>query len=392
MTAPKDTDDVLAALKLGWAVAEIRGRYRLDAPDPSRDAMPPTSGTALPLRSERSAEDQRREAKKLLTGVLATLTQQLKTLDTDPDNASKPFSTVIASEAAVLDAIPDKTSSDAQTAWDNFGRLLHRFDAHVQDALMAVSDQQACGYLLGRGLAETYWALDPSPKLMPPAGQKPTDARSWAFLLGEPRCKELTRLLGRLLAYFNSYTTPAISGSLVVWQKVVTTPGWWEQTTARDELYQQMRRWYGLLLVGQDPTTLVKPFALLRNLRTTWNAIRLFLPQLLFGALSIAALFGLVAAAGTPLGKTFGVVVGAVGVSLTSLVAKAKSSAQALTTRIREDAYADLVTVAITVVPPRTDRDKRGVRGAIRRSMYSPTRRSVTAALRDRTLTTPVNV
>ena len=36
-----------------------------------------------------------------------------------------------------------------------------QFDAHVQDRLAALSESQAIGYQLGRGLADTYWALNP---------------------------------------------------------------------------------------------------------------------------------------------------------------------------------------------------------------------------------------
>lgn len=55
--------------------------------------------------------------------------------------------------------------------------LIWQFDAHVQDRLTAISETQAIGYLLGRGLAETYWALDPD---------QLHGSASWDFLLGGP--------------------------------------------------------------------------------------------------------------------------------------------------------------------------------------------------------------
>jgi hypothetical protein len=391
MPTPSDADAVLTALRLGWALAELRGRYRLDAPDPSKDAIPENPAAALPLRRERDATDQRAETAAILNAVLTKLTRAHKALNTDPSDGKAVFSTEIESATAKLDGIADKKGDAAQSAWTDFAQLLLRFDGHVQNVLTSEAEQQSCAYLLGRGLAESYWALDPAAE-MPESPEDPvTDATSWAFLLGEARRDELSRLLGRLAPYFNRYTAPAISGSLVVWHRVVTTDDWRKQKGASDDLYLQVRRWYGLLLIGQDPTTLIKPFAMLRNLRGAWNAIRLFLPQLLFGALSIAALFGVVWAANTTLGKSIGVAVGALGLSLTTLAAKAKSSAQALTARLKDDAYTDLVAIAITVVPPRSEVDEKGRRRQlIPKSVASPTRRAVSSALRDRRLTTAV--
>jgi hypothetical protein len=390
MAAPADAAVVLSSLRLGWCVAEVRGRYRLDAPTVDDGSLPSSPNDALPLRSERSASDLRTEAGGVLAAVLATLTKEHPTLDTVPGAAPTLFSTEIEAAAVALDDAAG--TGAAQKAWDDFAALLHRFDEHVQDTLTAASEQQACAYLLGRGLAESFWALNPNAAMPQPLDGDPTDATSWAFLLGRPRRDELTRLLGRLAPYFNRYTAPAISGSLAVWHKVVTTDKWWAQATAPNDLYEQMRRWYELLLVDQDPTTLIKPFGMLRNLRSAWNAVRLFLPQLLGAAASIVVLLGFVWASGTALANTIGVAVGVVGLSLTSLTAKAKSSAQALTTRLREDAYTDLVSIAITVVPPRTDADQEDHRRhAVPKAIISPTRRSVSAALRDRRLTTAVS-
>ena len=99
----------------------------------------------------------------------------------------------------------------AQEAWKDLAKLLWRFDAHIQDVLAAVADTQAVGYQLGRGLAETYWALDPA---------QDDGSTGWSFLLGEERCAELGRLIGRLGAYMGSYTAPAVAGTIVIWRSV----------------------------------------------------------------------------------------------------------------------------------------------------------------------------
>jgi hypothetical protein len=375
MGAPPDADDVLAAVRLGWTVAEVRGRCQaVDGPGSATEGPP---GRALPLRCEQDADGRRAEAIAALKATFATVAQKVPALDQHPGDDAHPYSALIAGAATAIDA-PPPDSDDAKAVRQALAALLQNFDAHAQIALEAASDRQACGYLLGRGLAEAFWAL--------------TDDASGKRLLGEARCKELSRLLGRLSAYFNAYTAPSIEGSLVVWQQVAATPDWWAEDTGHAELYQQTRRWYELLVIGQDPTTLVKPFALLRSLRTSLNAIRMFLPQLVLGAVSILVLFGLVAAANTPLGKTFGVVVGGLGITFSSIVARAKSTAQGLTTRLKEDAYADLVAVAITIVPPRAPRDRPDNNPVVPKSLYSPTRRAVSAALQNRKLTTPVMV
>jgi hypothetical protein len=380
MALPDDADKVLAAARLGWYVAEVRGRNRPDPPPAVEGHMPDRSGHALPLRSERTAPELRITAHDALTALAQDLT-----VDADPENGGASFGTTLAASSKDLSVKRAKHDPTASAAWDSFADLVYRFDAHIHDALTAASDRQACAYQLGRGLAETYWALDASAPVDPPG------ATTWSFLLGTGRCDELSRLLGRMAPYLNVYTPPAISGSLVVWNNVVRTDGWRNQPSAVDDLYAQTRRWYELILLGQDPTTLIKPFALIRNFRATLKAARLFWPQLLGGAVGVGALawFAWLAAVGggSSTGKAVLAVLGTVGVSLTTLQAKLKSSAQALVARLRADTYTDLVAIAITIVPARTDAERTsGPR------VTSSTHRAVTSALRSRKLTTPVNV
>ena len=58
----------------------------------------------------------------------------------------------------------------------------------------------------------------------------------------------------------SDYTAPAISGSIEVWRQVASQRAWRrDDQVANDALYRQTRRWYELIVVGQDPTTLIKP-------------------------------------------------------------------------------------------------------------------------------------
>lgn len=50
MTLPADADQVAKALRLGWYVAEVRGRNRPDPPKLEATTRPSRMGDALPLR------------------------------------------------------------------------------------------------------------------------------------------------------------------------------------------------------------------------------------------------------------------------------------------------------------------------------------------------------
>lgn len=158
----------------------------------------------------------------------------------------------------------DEAKRAVSTGWESLANLLWKFDAHIQDELTAQSVTEAGAYQLGRGLAEVYWALDP---------RKVDGSTGWECLLGNDRCNELSRLVGRLETYLPEYTASAVAGSIEVWRKVAPNPAWRGTIgQASKELYLQIRRWYELVIVGQDPTTLVKPGQVMRNFRTIGRA------------------------------------------------------------------------------------------------------------------------
>jgi hypothetical protein len=64
------------------------------------------------------------------------------------------------------------------------------------------------------------------------------------------------------------YTPPAVAGTLEVWKRLAARiqpreqasgpshePEWWREYV--DALYLQVQRWYDLVALGQDPTTLI---------------------------------------------------------------------------------------------------------------------------------------
>jgi hypothetical protein len=253
----------------------------------------------------------------------------------------------------------------AGRSWADLAELIWQFDARAQDRLTAISESQAIGYQLGRGLADTYWALDPG---------QPGGSASWSFLLGERRCDELSRQTGRLAAYMAEYTAPAIAGSLEVWKEVVRSPDWLGDPYRADlALYSQIRRWFELIILEQDPTTLVGPAAVMKNYHTLGRALKLFWPELVATIVGVAFLVTLlflfnVGAAGWA--KTLSAILAVVGFSLAGLTGTLKNSAQALLKRLRQDAYTDLVAQAVLIAPPAPS--KSAVQDAIRRRRLTP--------------------
>jgi hypothetical protein len=276
MTVPDEADRVLTALRLGWSIAEVRGRNRPDAQPGAGAGLPGPPCRALPLHVEQTPTELRIEAQ----AVLAAMARQLgvdsggahqagypQAIDAlaealararegappvvavaaadgaapggapapaggaaadgvAPAGAPAPDGAAVPDVAAVLDvAAPVAVAAHAPAAgdpaaqWAALQELIFKFDAHIQDALALGPDTVACGYQLGRALAEPYWALDP-------ALDTDNSPAAWQFLLGSSRCSEIARLAGRLGAYLNPYTAAAVAGSVQIWKHVAADKAW----------------------------------------------------------------------------------------------------------------------------------------------------------------------
>jgi hypothetical protein len=464
VTAPDDAKQVMSALRLGWYLAEVRGRNRPGGPPGSSARMPDHNDDALPLRNERSPTELRIEAQSVIAALAKVLLvdeagdgvsfgaaiddqakllahvrapkaaralqqgidmlakapasqvvkllqqaiadqqdvvdkrqkavagaqQALASAQQQQANAQQQAAAKSAAEATVKleqatadgeqtglvmlqDAITAlqrppagqaglaalqtglRTITEAaQEAWKDLAKLLWRFDAHIQDVLAASAERQAVGYQLGRGLAETYWALDPAQE---------DGSTGWSFLLGQERCDELGRLAGRLGAYMGPYTAPAVAGTIVIWRSVAENKdqqwrgvGQAAQEAAQQALYRQTRRWYELIVLAQDPTTLIEPYKLVFQYRTVLRALGVFWPQLvatIVGLVFLGFLLFLLSSNSTSTWKqSLSGILAAVGLSFAGLTGTLKSSALAMLTRLRQDAYTDLVTLAVQNTPP----------------------------------------
>jgi hypothetical protein len=338
---PHDLSQVFDALRFGWYMAEVRG---LNEQPP---AKPPDRGHALLLRAERTA-DSRIAAQ----AVLATLAASLQ-VDLRADGTS--YSGDVDREANRLAEARKSGAPDTGPRVDSLEGLIYDFDAHVQDTMTARSETQATAYQLGRGLAEAYWALDPD------ATCDPAKPGCWEFLLGEDRCDELTRLAGMLSPYFSPYCIPAVAGTVRMWQSVASDGNW--RKAARAHLYRQIQRWFDLLVLGQDPTTLIRPYARITTWRMFLQLLRALWFQAVMAAVSLAVPIAVITIIGYGSGDVFFQALlgaaGAVGLAVAAAMAILKNKAQDLLNRLRHDAYTDLIVAAVAEVP-----DKPGARRA----------------------------
>jgi hypothetical protein len=363
MSAPEDSAEVHGALRLGWYVAEVRGRNRPGGPQPPGDELPNRQDNVLPLRIERTATELRIEAQAILHKLAGDLGVDTVTVN----NQQQSRTDIIDEQARTLS---EAGAQAAATAWDALGASIYDLDAHAQDTLASQSDVRAAAYQLGRGLAEVYWALDPT------AACDPLTPDCWLFLLGEHRCGELARLIGRLSAYFNPYCPPAIAGTVRLWQSVASDQQW--RQGGHNDLYQQLRRWYELLILGQDPSTLIKPYALLENWHTTVRVLRALWIQLVTASISLVMVIAVITLISSNSSSAFVKsllgVLGVVGLSTAAFQARLKNTTQSLLTRLRQDAYTDLVAAEIAVAPDKPGAPHPG--------------KVVAAEVRKRTLTT----
>jgi hypothetical protein len=364
------------AIRLGWTVAEARGRNWPHGPRPTATELPPAPGDVLPLRSQRTGCASRRESVSSLVSLARSFGLERGTaLEDDLARALPSFDD--AGDAGLRDDGTDVVTPQ----WRATAQCFLDWDARFQDDLTRIGEELANGYLLGRGMAECYWGLGPERSWT--ADGADTGA-SLAFLLGEDRRRELTRMLGRLdPGVIHSFSAAGISGSLEAWGDVAADRARSRDPQMRDLLYQQVRQWYQLLIFGQDPTTLIRPYAHLTSTRYMARAVRVFWPQLVLALLALAVVTGFVVLAGpsgtewlTPLLATSGL--GAFAAAW--LLARGQSAAQRLITRMRQDAYTDLVAISVAIVPEfgpaggasAARRAKAQLEQAVRRRLITP--------------------
>ena len=84
MAAPEDSADVLSALRLGWYLAEARGRNRPGGPVPPAGSLPNRLGHVLPLHIERTPAELRIEAQAVVRKLAHDLAVDTVIVDGQP--------------------------------------------------------------------------------------------------------------------------------------------------------------------------------------------------------------------------------------------------------------------------------------------------------------------
>jgi hypothetical protein len=350
---PIDSFQVMNAMRLGWAMSELRGRLR---PGSKLISVMPQSGRvraehALPLGGERTVLEQLIEVEAVISSLTAQLEVDVdvnQLIDKDEKAGILTSQQLTVLSKALSHAQGEGGSEEQQAkAWDELALFLYRWDATIQDQLAGDTFTVSSAYQLGRGLGDITW-LDP--------GQAAPDvATSWTFVLGELRVATLKRLTFRLTEYFQAHTGSAVGNSLEVWRRAAGDPGVREKPSTHEALITQTRRWRDLLLTGLDPTTLLPRNRILGRLRQVRTVVHAFWPEILVGAVFavlIAVGVAWFVTSGTPpWAATFTSVFGAIGLTTSALLAKAKSEAQDLVGHLRATLDADLLKAAVTVSP-----------------------------------------
>ena len=374
--------DARALMRLGWMVAETRGRYRLGDDRRLSPLTVDRAGAVLPLATERTPAELRIEAEKVLTQVAGEQKLDFQArADLGIDRSLLPSDDVTASAymrllGATLAAVrKDRDRAREDTVLRQLGQLFYTWDSTIQDKLAAEAYGRSSAYQLGRGLAETYWSLDPAAER--------GSYYSWHHLLVQ-RFNPLAALLRRSAALLPSLTAETLTATLEQWRGVAVqfsplgkrgraAPPLQgtdqERQDASAVLGVQAALWRDLLLSGNPPTALVATDKIWFRARNAGPLLRSFAGELLgllLGLLLVAVAIVLVtgSAPGVPrtLIGTLAGVFGAFGLTSSAVVARAKAVGQGLLQQLRDKIAADAVIAAATYLPVSYSKRAKSVR------------------------------
>jgi hypothetical protein len=369
-----DLDRLRQALNLGWSMAELRGRLRYGHVEPPGTVdyqFPREKFHALPIGGEHSLIEQQIST-RVAVGQLAqgfgldgavpsrkesTASQAMKALAIELEDAL-----AAAEKRGQHIARPDThpAGSEVAKAWEAAAEAIYYWDAQIQDGL-SVSAELLAAYQLGRGLSDSFWALNPeapAPLAKPTLAstESPPDPASWEFLLGPRRQLMLGAYLTLLEGAFAPLSGPAVQGPLTRWCALVAA----DQVRRRSEdaqvaLRGQLQNWRDVLLGSRDPTSFASGFGIRLALRQALRVVQTLPLETILGVVGIAllAVAGYFLGSGTSKTGTAIVasVVGFFGVTGAGLLARAKAQAAVLGMHLREAFYRDIVEAQAAVLP-----------------------------------------
>jgi hypothetical protein len=343
-------------MRLGWAVAELRGRVYFRSGDPGCIAAKGVIRThhSLPLSAERSAKELLIETKQVVQELAKRTGLELdggQMKDSKGDTPAPPC-TAVTRVAELADQVPEERSESSwPAAWNALTLALYQWDAAIQDALASASFGESSAYQLGRGLAECSWALDPD--------CPSNHVMGWEHVLGAQRCVFLTRLLERLTPAVPPETASAIKGSLAAWQRVARDSHWRKNTEPPGPVFlrQQIDIWRDMIVVGTDPRTFERSPALLQDIANIIPIIKGLWVQIVSALVSVGLLgLGVWSIIEYGNSKPWAALISALGVfgiTASSLLANAKKKATGLVDRLQAAIAADEMAKAATIIPDR---------------------------------------
>ncbi len=367
-------NDSAAALRIGWILAEVRGRLDPTA-DQSETPAAPAPTLLLDAANERSSVEREVEAVKVLAtlskGGTTDLAVSVLTFDTSWATAATAdaVKALTASEMlrylagyliwsrtkkdlwGTLGASPalDATNTDsAETWWNRLAMFLWAWDEAIQDQFATQNFGTASSYELGRALSESYWALNPAA----PAG----DPSSWSFLFGN-RVDALIESCRRLAPVIGAVTAGAVEATLRSWGTIAKNPGGY--VDPKSSLQLQITVWRDLLVTGRDPLTMVDSHDLEKVARRPWPLFRAFAWEIIIVFVG-ALLIGFAAAYLSKASAVILSVLGGVGITASAVVGWAKSNVQKVADRVRNAVNLDAVVEAVQKLPAPVHPQSRG--------------------------------
>lgn len=343
--APQDTILVHQAVRLGWTLAEVGGRYRRLAatghPTPRIELGP----DMLPLAVERSEQEQAIQAEQSLRYIsrLMKLDPPASCLSQMPKGVQGTASEYLRVTGQPLTKAAQPSAARTKRA-EGVDHILAVWDAHMQDLLHGQSLAAHAGYQVGRAFAEVNWSLPPSD----------CDPAAASRVLGSERRDALAVLLRSLSAYFDPLCLRGVVGSFSAWTEFVANTAN-SGVIISEKVHEQTLIWRSLLAEEADPKAWLKSESPARWAHTTWAVLGSFQLALVVSLVSAAALVGgavLLAWAGSGgfLGAGVGIL-GLLGITAAGILARAKDISEGVLARIHTQTELDLITGAITRLP-----------------------------------------